>query len=141
MSAYLDDKSVRPLAFAWPTIAADGWVHVGLPSERDQGWKLHISATIRSGATVLEHVLPVLKAEDVQFKVAANLGCLGDLNEGLAGLSQVGKFITIYPLDDVQAVRLAVELDQNSRSGGTSYPLRPATPPWEPVALPLWRIR
>lgn len=138
MSVYLDDKSARPFELAWPATAADGWLHMGRSSERDQGWKLHVSATIGSAATVLEHVLPILKAEDAQFKVAANLGCLGDLNEGLAGLSQVGKFITIYPLDDAQAVRLAVELDRVT--AGLEGPRIPSDRPLRPGSLVHYRF-
>src|SRR5690242_10495664 len=63
----------------------------------EQGWKLHVSATIVSAVLVLDRVFPILIKEGVQFKVAANLRVLSDLNEGLAGLSQIGKFITVYP--------------------------------------------
>jgi len=112
MSALSSEKRTQPAELVWPAASSDGWLHMGLSSGREQGWKLHVSATIASAATVLERVIPILKAEDVPFKVAANLGCLSDLNEGLAGFSQVGKFITIYPRDDAQAVRLALELDR-----------------------------
>jgi hypothetical protein len=59
-------------------------------------------------------VLPILLAEPVVFKVAASADVLGTLNSG-ERLSQVGKFITVYPRDNGQAVRLAVALDEATR--------------------------
>lgn len=43
--------------------------------------------------------------------MAISAEVLESLNEGVGGLSQVGKFLTVYPLDDDQVVRLARELD------------------------------
>lgn len=80
-------------------------------SRPEQGWKLHVSATARTALNVLETVLPSVLDEDVDFKVAASLKVLSDLNDGRGGSSQVGKFLTIYPADDDQAIRLAVALD------------------------------
>ncbi len=77
-----------------------------------QGWKLHVSATVGSAPEVLERSLPVLVAEGVPFKVAASPAVLVALNEGEGGLAQAGKFLTVYPADDAQAVRLAVALDE-----------------------------
>jgi serine/threonine protein kinase len=73
----------------------------------EQGWKLHISATMISAGHVIRNTLPVLLAEAVSFKVAATPRHVGILNSGQGGVSQVGKFITIYPENDTQAVRLA----------------------------------
>jgi Lanthionine synthetase C-like protein/Protein kinase domain len=76
----------------------------------EQGWKLHISANILNGAEVLSRVLTVLLNEPVVFKVAGSVQALAALNDGTAGLSQIGKFITIYPVDDAQGVHLAIRL-------------------------------
>ena len=94
----------------------------------EQGWKLHVSAGVPFAEEVLRHVLPVLLAEDAPFKIAATHERLTRLNDGRAGLSQIGKFITIYPNDDVQAVRLAMALHQ------ATYSLRgPAIPSDRPL--------
>ena len=92
----------------------DGWILVspaggGGPT---QGWKLHISASTITAREVLLNVLPILLAENVQFKVARSMWGLASLNEGAHGISQVGKFVTIYPESDSQALRLAKRLDQ-----------------------------
>ena len=86
--------------------------HADLPR---QGWKLHISASILSAAEALDKSLPVLLDECTGFKVAASLNVLTDLNNGKGGLSQIGKFITVYPEDDTQAVRLATALHAATR--------------------------
>jgi len=82
-----------------------------------QGWKLHISAGLCSAEVVLCRVIPVLQAEHICFKIASSLRQLRSINHGYAGRSQVGKFITVYPEDDTQAVRLAVALDRATQGG------------------------
>ena len=64
---------------------------------------------------MLRQVLPVLLTKEVSFKVARSLDVLGALNAGTGELSQIGKFVTVYPQDDSQAVHLAVALDEATR--------------------------
>jgi hypothetical protein len=77
----------------------------------EQGWKLHVSASVHSAEVTLGRILPVLIAEAITFKVARSLDALAVLNSGRGQLSQVGKFATVYPTSDEQAVRVAVALD------------------------------
>ena len=103
-----------------PRLAVDhsgAWLHVrnGRTQCPEQGWKLHVSAGISSAGAVLRHALPVLLAEAVEFKLAASPAALAALNDGSGGLGQVGKFITVYPSDDAQLIRLAVALDDATR--------------------------
>ena len=94
---------------------AKGWI-LPLPlPRREQGWKLHVSATILSATEVLRRVVPVLTDQRAAFKVAASFGCLADLNSGAGGYSQVGKFITVYPDSDESAVAIAKELEKATR--------------------------
>ena len=81
----------------------------------DQGWKLHVSATALSAVEVLEAALDVLLADGARFKVLNSIKLLNALNSGLFGISQIGKFVTVYPSDDSHAVRLAVDLDAVTR--------------------------
>src|SRR5205823_13857940 len=60
----------------------------------EQGWKLHISATVRSAEEVLLHALPVLLEEGAPFKVASSIRKLMFLNGAEGGMPQIGKFIT-----------------------------------------------
>jgi tRNA A-37 threonylcarbamoyl transferase component Bud32 len=93
------------------------WIHficenISLPQ---QGWKLHISAGVSSAEVVLSCVLPLLLEASSPFKVIASSPELANLNQGLYGFSQVGKFITIYPQNDQEAILLAVKLDEATR--------------------------
>ena len=92
-----------------------------------QGWKLHVSATVLSAEAVLRRVLPVLLSEPGHFKAAPTSRALNALNEGRAGLSQIGKFLTVYPQDEAQAVRLAAALDEATR--GLAGPRIPSDRP------------
>lgn len=89
----------------------------------EQGWKLHVSASVASAEEVLRRAVPVLLEEAATFKTAASFEMLDILNQGFGGETQVGKFITVYPVDDAQAVRLAVALDEATRGlRGPSIP-------------------
>ena len=81
----------------------------------DQGWKLHVAATPVSAMAILDCTLDVLFLEGVRFKVVRELKFLRAMNAGEFGLAQIGKFISIYPSDDAQAVRLAIRLDEVTR--------------------------
>lgn len=82
-----------------------------LPGDPEQGWKLHVSATLLKANYVLEAVGPLLRSSGVLFKAPASLGELEKLNNGLHyGYSQVGKFLTVYPRTTEEAVRLAEQL-------------------------------
>ncbi len=110
-------ESLNASARGWrhkPHLSSSGWwiaVHNEQATPPEQGWKLHISAASTSAETVLRRSLQVLFAENADFKVAGSIQKLNELNRGNGELSQIGKFITVYPNDDEQAVRLAVALD------------------------------
>lgn len=79
----------------------------------EQGWKLHISATVLTVNGVLEAVAPLLTERGAQFKAPASLEELNRLNSGIYyGYSQVGKVITVYPRSAAEAVALAERLHE-----------------------------
>ena len=82
----------------------------------DQGWKLHVSADVSSAEEILRRTLPILLHESISFKMLSSLKHLAFLNQGGGGISQVGKFITIYPRNDAQAVELAKLLDMATQT-------------------------
>lgn len=86
---------------------------------------------------MLRRVLPLLLTENASFKVARSVYVLSDLNEGFSGPSQVGKFITIYPNNHTQAVRLAVSLDEATQ--GLDGPAVPSDRPLKPGSLVYYR--
>jgi len=98
----------------------------------DKGWKLHISATPWSASEVLDRTLPILFSEDACFKFAASIEVLASINEGEGGLGQIGKFMTIYPNSDAQAVQLAARIHEATEGLGgpevlTDEPLVPGS--------------
>lgn len=81
------------------------------PDDAEQGWKIHISATILSANKIFQKVAPFLYNLDILFKAPRSLLELKRINCGLFyGFSQVGKFITVYPNTSNIAVMLANEL-------------------------------
>jgi len=103
----------------------------------DQGWKLHVSATVFSDRAVLGAVLPALVQARVPFKVALSPGDLEFLNSGKAGLNQVGKFITVHPSDDEAFVRLAEDLAR--RTAGLAGPAVPSDRAVQPGGVVYYR--
>jgi hypothetical protein len=99
--------------------------------EPNQGWKLHVSATVLTACDVLEACGPYLREHDVLFKAASDLKILARLNAGIFyGFSQVGKFITVYPRNAAAATALAAELDDRTR--GYAGPPVPFDLPYRP---------
>ncbi|HXT37144.1 MAG TPA: class IV lanthionine synthetase LanL [Chloroflexota bacterium] len=111
----------RPDAWSWRIEGSDDpavvWIRCqprqGMPPH--QGWKLHVSAGLYSAETVMRQSIPEILREGAHFKVVASSRRLAALNQGEFGPTQVGKFITIYPCDDAQALRLALALDEATR--------------------------
>jgi hypothetical protein len=73
-----------------------------------QGFKVHVSATPGQADRVLDHVVPVLAAQSVPFKVCADEWVLFLVNSKSFPRGQSGKFLTAYP-PDVPAFRTLLE--------------------------------
>jgi len=82
------------------------------PTDPEQGWKLHLSATILTACKVLRRVGPGLAARSVLYKAPRTLEELNRLNSGSYGFSQIGKFLTVYPRSRSEAVGLAAQLHE-----------------------------
>lgn len=79
----------------------------------DQGWKLHVSATILNAPRILKRTAPFLVQNSVEFKAPRSLADVANLNCGFNyAYCQVGKVITVYPRTDEEAVYLAGRLHQ-----------------------------
>jgi len=86
------------------------------PGEPAQGWKLHISATVLEACDLFEKVAPLLISRDVRFKAPESLKELIKINSGLDyGYWQVGKFLTVYPSTEAEAVELARQIHDLTR--------------------------
>lgn len=96
----------------WKALRGGMWAHVRPENGEcpQQGWKLHVSATPASAQDVLARSLPVLLAGRSTFKFAATRDHVAAMNARNTSRGHSGKFITVYPVDDDEAVRLAAEL-------------------------------
>ncbi len=77
-----------------------------------QGFKLHISATIINSGNIFDAVFPFLIQKKVPFKLVKSNKELYSMNTNNFGYSQVGKFFTVYPKNETEALSLAKELHQ-----------------------------
>ena len=129
-------------AAGWSVTAAGAtapWIALCPPQTQPpaQGWKIHLTAALPSAIAVFERAWPLLQREQVACKIIASLDQLWRLNTGGYGATQVGKFLTIYPQDDTQAVRLAAALDL--ATAGLRAPAVPSDRPLRPGSLVSYR--
>lgn len=81
-----------------------------------QGWKIHLSATVLTAGEILRKIAPWLKSIQVKFKAPQSLSELMKINAGIFyGYSQIGKFITVYPRTNAEALKIAEKLHQYTR--------------------------
>ncbi|WP_194835038.1 class IV lanthionine synthetase LanL [Nocardia sp. XZ_19_369] len=101
----IDSRAGSP----WCTVACSGLIR------RQQGWKIHLSATILSAPEILRRTVPILADSAVSFKFAANSDELRNLNDIRCPRANSGKFITVYPDNDAQFRTLADEMYEATR--------------------------
>lgn len=110
----LEERWLQQCARHLPVAHADSiwrYSHGDDSPRPEQGWKLHVSATVLNACEVLERVGPLLASRGVRFKATRSLVELSRLNSGLYyGYSQVGKAMTVYPRSPAEAVELASRL-------------------------------
>lgn len=125
----------RSIGEAWSAEVGEAWVVVTPPGSerREQGWKLHLSATILSAPSVLNRVLPILTANRCHFKFARSLRELERLNAPNTPEGRSGKFLTIYPADDATAISLAKAC--HDATVGLAGPRILSDQPWCPGSL------
>lgn len=116
------------------------WRQSRLPSisEPEQGWKLHLAATVLTAPDLLEKLGPFLQARGVLFKAPGYLQELSRINSGLFyGYTQVGKAFTVYPRNDRECVALANELHKLTM--GFAGPSVPFDERYRPDSLVFYR--
>jgi serine/threonine protein kinase len=74
-----------------------------------QGMKIHISAHGKNFVDVYKTVSHYLHINKISFKTINSEENLQALNTGLLGLTQIGKFITIYPFKDIHSLLVDLE--------------------------------
>src|SRR5947209_9855502 len=99
----------------WSIQRQDIWFYCSSPQQTIplQGWKIHVSSTLRDSSEVLGKVASVLfQHKDVSFKFAADRSLLSLLNSKSWPRGASGKFITVYPPDNSRFLDLIEELDK-----------------------------
>jgi class III lanthionine synthetase len=92
---------LKELSSDWSTSREGFWFHVhpkqvALPL---QGWKVHVSATIWNGASILQRVARIALKNGLPFKFALDRNILSVFSSKKWHRGGSGKFITIYPPD------------------------------------------
>lgn len=95
----------------WTYTRRGVWFNATPPEDRArdlpiQGWKIHVSSNITDGLEILRAVVPLLDERNVNFKFALDQRILSMMNSKTWGRQGAGKFITIYPVDTEEFVRL-----------------------------------
>lgn len=94
---------------------ADFWTSYSprdVPTVDDVGYKIHVSASLKSAGDVLAKTIPILAKLRIPFKHASSRQNLLLLSNGKAGLTQIGKFLTAYPPDTEMARYVARSLHE-----------------------------
>lgn len=113
----------------WPLRLPDGWrrrtirewTHCSPEADlADQGWKIHVCATPATAAEVLHTVAEHCFGTGVHFKYLSSPWALEMMNSKYSSRATSGKFITLYPADDIELMDTLHELD--SRVGGLPGP-------------------
>ncbi len=130
---------LRRTAADWRTDAESFWCRVYLRDHpiRQQGWKLHVSATPLSAPHVLSRATPLLVRERCSFKFARTIADVRELVSSRFSRGDSGKFITAYPDDDGQLLRLAAEL--HAATTGLPGPAILSDRPYSPGSLVHYR--
>lgn len=89
----------------------EGWTPRGW-TPRLQGWKIHVSASPSCAAETLARTTRICVARRVAFKFLPSLAELAFSSAKQGDRGSSGKFVTIYPDDDVQFGLLLAELDE-----------------------------
>ncbi|MFI6317541.1 class IV lanthionine synthetase LanL [Nonomuraea sp. NPDC050556] len=126
-------------ASGWTSARSGFWHRMEPPDgkRREQGWKLHVSATPLSSPVVLARAAEVLVRRGCPFKFAAGLKeviLLASRNYDRGG---AGKFITAYPSGDEEFAILAEALHEATL--GLPGPKILSDRPWRPGSLVHYR--
>ncbi len=114
--ALIEAPNVRRLDVAvpdgWHVAELGDWRHylpegVSLPA---QGWKVHVSSCVPNAPEVLAAVGEYCVAQRLAFKHLPTVELVFLRNSKSADRSASGKFVTIYPVDEVELTRTLEEL-------------------------------
>lgn len=77
-----------------------------------QGWKIHISSTLANSKKIFFEVYKYCSNNNISFKVIKNYNLLKHINNKDYSRSQAGKFITLYPTDNEEFIKVTKDLNK-----------------------------
>ena len=97
----LAEDLLREFASDWLPTRDGFWFHLHpeLFTLPDQGWKVHVSATLSNGASILMRAARIALTNQVPFKFALDRNILSLISSKKWNRGSSGKFITMYPSD------------------------------------------
>lgn len=103
---------VCPLPEGWTRLTDGPWIHWGPPGLAlpDQGWKVHVSSSLRNARSVLAIVSLACAELNVPFKHLAGERTFLHVHDKHAARPQSGKFCTLFPPTQECAQRLMSHL-------------------------------
>lgn len=102
-------KSVdKILDYQWNFYEKDIFINCNFSGNKipDQGWKIHVSCTLKNALDILNIVTETLIKEKVNFKYVKNTELLNIMYKKNFSRVGAGKFITIYPNNEEQFIEL-----------------------------------
>ncbi|GAB4107173.1 class III lanthionine synthetase LanKC [Micromonospora taraxaci] len=104
----------RPVPHGWRREPLDDWLIYGPDggSLPQQGWKIHISATLANAERILDTVFDYCVPRGLSFKFLRGPRTLLLRNSKYAARAASGKFVTVYPRDDAELELTCKELDE-----------------------------
>jgi len=104
----------RPVPGGWQRETLDDWLILA-PADcvlPPQGWKIHVSACLNNAGSMLERVWDYCVPRGLSFKFIHSREALLMRNAKYAPRRGSGKFITIYPADEVELELVCKELGE-----------------------------
>lgn len=97
----------------WEQKTVQGWHYVMARGYElsEQGWKIHVSATLDNAQELLHKVAAYCGQHGISFKFLPTVADLVRANMKYAPRGGSGKFITIYPVDEEACETTAANLD------------------------------
>ena len=81
-----------------------------------QGWKIHISSSVKNAVEILQAVVPIFAKDNINFKFSQDERVLSLMNSKRYGRQGAGKFITVYPLNEEHFNIIIEKLHQATKS-------------------------
>ncbi|HET9364991.1 MAG TPA: class III lanthionine synthetase LanKC [Candidatus Angelobacter sp.] len=108
---------LRDLNKDWQPLRDGLWFHVYPRSFAfpQQGWKVHISATLSNSESILRKAVKVALMNEVPFKFALDTNILALMESKRWQRGSSGKFITMYPADQAHFESLLEQLYEQLR--------------------------